>query len=65
MKQMNFVISDSAHEKLKKIKFAKRLSNNAEAFEFLIEEIFKQLEEKETQDKTIEIGVKGRLSKIE
>ena len=43
MKQLNFTITDIAHEKLEKIKELKGISNNAEAIEFLIEEVFKQL----------------------
>jgi folylpolyglutamate synthase/dihydropteroate synthase len=65
MKTLNFTINDSAHEKLEAIKSAKNINNNAEAIEFLIEEVFKQLEEKETKNKMTEVGIKGRLSRIE
>lgn len=43
LKMLNFTINDSAHEKLEKIKAAKGINNNAEAIEFLIEEVFQQL----------------------
>lgn len=65
MKQLNFTINDSAHEKLEYIKSAKSINNNAEAIEFLINEVYKQMQEKEARDKTIETGARGRLSRIE
>lgn len=43
MKQLNFTINDSAHTKLEKIKAVKGIQNNAEAIEFLIEEVHRQL----------------------
>jgi hypothetical protein len=43
LKQLNFTITDLAHEKLEKIKTTKGINNNAETFEFLINEVFKAL----------------------
>jgi len=43
LKQMNFTINDSAHVKLEKIKAIKGIQNNAEAIEFLIEQVYQQL----------------------
>jgi hypothetical protein len=40
MKQLNFTINDLAHQKLEKIKSARGISNNAEAIEFLIDQVF-------------------------
>jgi uncharacterized secreted protein with C-terminal beta-propeller domain len=45
MKQLNFTINDTVHEKLELIKEARDIQNNAEAIEFLIEFAFKHLEE--------------------
>lgn len=43
LKQLNFTINDSAHVKLEKIKEIKGIQNNAEAIEFLIEQVYQQL----------------------
>jgi hypothetical protein len=43
MKQLNFTINDCSHEMLEKIKAAKNISNNAEAIEFLIAEVYRAL----------------------
>ena len=43
MKQLNFSIRDSTHAKLRRIKSAKGIRNNADAIEFLIDEVFRRL----------------------
>lgn len=58
MKQFNFTLTDRAHKKLEEIKKAEGISNNSEAFEFLINKTHKQMQEKQAKDKDIELGGK-------
>jgi hypothetical protein len=43
LKNFNFVINESAHDKLEKIKKKKNIGNNADAVEFLIAEVYRTL----------------------
>jgi len=59
VKQLNFTINDAVHAKLEAIKSAKGVNNNAEAIEFLIEEVFKQLQTEKAKAKAVKLGVQG------
>ena len=43
MKNFNFTINESVHDKLEKIKKKQNISNNADAVEFLVNEVYRAL----------------------
>ena len=65
MKNLNVTITDDADGKLDQIMVDKRFKNRADAVDWIIKEVFKQMQEKEARDKTVELGVKGELLRNE
>lgn len=58
-KMLNATITDEADVLLKEIKKVKGFANNAEALDWIIKHVGKELLKKQVRDKAIELGVKG------
>lgn len=59
MKNLNVTITDDADEKLSEILANKRFKNRADAVDWLIKEIHKQMQIKKAKVEAIKLSVKG------
>jgi hypothetical protein len=59
LKNLNVTVTDDADEKLNEIMRSKRFKNRADGVDWIIKEVYKQLQIKKSKAQAIKLGIEG------